>query len=172
MQSRDKRSSGKPLPNTPRRQFIQIAAFFLPLPWFASLESVLRLDHPLMAYALSPLLLVVTLALGYCMRVAAKKAAGASRRSVPRSLYGLAGLCFVALAFVLAALSYAESHASGNAAVSITFGFLAFYSGIGGVLSLGRALARGRKRLAFWVFLPRWIVDSQRSGADRSSSGV
>ena len=91
------------------------------------------------------------------MRVAAKKAAAASTRPVPRQLYGLSGLCFFALAVVLARLSYAESHASGNAAISVTLGFLAFYCAIAGVLALGRALARGPTRLSFWVFVPRWL---------------
>lgn len=140
-----------------------VVPFFLPIPWFGSLESILRLDHPLMAYALSPLLLAGTLALGYCIRVAMKTAAAASRRPVPRPIYGLASLCLCALAVILARLCYAESHASGNAAISITFGFLALYSMIGGVLSAGRSLARGPRRLAFWVFLPRWILDSDRA---------
>ena len=94
------------------------------------------------------------------MRVAAKRAAAASTRPVPRLLYGLAGLCLLSLTVVLARLSDAESHASGNAAFSITFGFLAFYCAVAGVLSLGRALTRGPKRLAFWVFLPRWLLHS------------
>jgi hypothetical protein len=140
-----------------------IAPFVLPGAWFGSLASLLRLDHPLAAYALSPLIFVGMLAFGYCMRIAAKKASAASRRTVPRLVYGLAGLCFFGLIVVLATLSYAYSHASGNAAVSVTFAFLAFYYAIAGVLCLGRALIRGPKRLAFWVFLPSWLLDSQQS---------
>jgi hypothetical protein len=82
----------------------------------------------------------------------------------------LAGLCFLALTVVLALLSYAFSHASGNAAVSVTFGFLAFYCAITGVLCLGRALTWGPKRLVFWVFLPRWLLDSQRSARQMSAT--
>jgi len=166
---RNKRARRKPPSVPPQRQFIQIAVpFFLPLPWFGSLEIILRLDHPLMAYALSPLLLAGALALGYCIRVATRTAAAASRRPVPRPLYALAGLCLTALAFVLARMSYAESHAGGNAAISITFGFLALYSTIGVVLTGGRSVARGPKRLAFWLFPPRWILDSEPSPTARA----
>ena len=141
-----------------RRQLMQIAVpFLLPMFWFASLWSLLKLDYPLLAWVLGLPALVGALAFGYLMRVAAKKAAVASTRPVSRLLYGLTGLCLFALMVLLAQLSYAESHASGNAAVSITFGFLAFYCAIGGVLALGRALARGPKRLSFWLFIPRWI---------------
>jgi len=137
---------------------MQIAVpFVLPMFLFTSLWSLLKLDYPLLAWTLGLPALVGVLAFGYLMRVAAKQAAAASTRPVPRPLYGFAGLCLFALTVVLARLSYAESHASGNAAVSITFGFLAFYCVIGGVLALGRALARGHKRLRFWVFVPRWI---------------
>ncbi len=132
--------------------------------------SLLRLDHPLAAYALSPLIFVGTLAFGYGMRIAAKKVSAASRRTVPRLVYGLAGLCFFGLTAVLAPLSYAYSHASGNAAVSVTFGFLAFYCAIAGVLCLGRALIRGPKRLAFWVFMPRWLLDSQLTRTQTTST--
>jgi ABC-type Fe3+ transport system permease subunit len=59
-------------------------------------------------------------------------------------------------------VSFAYSHASGNAAASVTFAFLAFYCTIAGVLCLGRALIRGRKRLSFWLFPPRRLMDSQR----------
>jgi len=52
---------------------------------------------------------------------------------VPRLVYGPAGLCFLVLTVVLALLSYGYSHASGNAAVSVTFGFLACYCTIAGV---------------------------------------
>jgi len=138
--------------------------FVLPAAWFGSLMSLLRLDNLLAAYALSPVMVAGTLVFGYCVRLAAKKAAAASRRTVPRLVYGSAGLCLLALTVVLAALSYAYSHASGNAAVSVTLGFLALYCAIAGVLCLGRALTWGPKRLAFWVFLPRWLLDSQRSG--------
>jgi hypothetical protein len=142
---------------------MQIAVpFFLPIPWLGSLESILRLDHPLMAYTLSPVLVALALAVGYAFRVTARAVAAASRRRVPRAIYGLAGLILIAVAIILARLAYAESHASGNAAISITFGFLAFYSTIGGVLSAGRSFVRGPKRLAFWVFLPHWILDSGR----------
>jgi hypothetical protein len=137
---------------------MQIAVpFMLPMFWFASLWSLLKLDYPLLAWMLGLPALVGALAFGYLMRVAAKKAAAASTRPVPRLLYGFTGLCLFAVTAVLARLSYAESHASGNAAVSITFGFLAFYCAISSVLALGRALARGSKRLSFWVFVPRWL---------------
>jgi hypothetical protein len=140
---------------------MQIAVpLLLPIPWLGSLESILRLDHPLMAYTLSPLLLAGALALGYAFRVAAMTVAAASRRRVPRPIYGLAGLSLIAAAVILVRQSYAESHASGNAAISITFAFLALYSTIGAVLSAGRSFVRGPRRLAFWVFLPRWILDS------------
>jgi hypothetical protein len=137
---------------------MQIAVpFVLPMFWFGSLARVLELDHPLAGYALSPAELAGAFAVGYLLRVTAKKASAASTRPVPRLLLGLGGLCFFALTVVLARISYAESHASGNAALSITLGFLAFYCAIGGVLAFGRALARGPRRLAFWVFLPRWL---------------
>jgi len=146
---------------------MQIAVpFMLPMLCFGALARLLQLDHPLMAYALSPLEAAGALAFGYCMRVVAKRAAAASTRPVPRLLYGLAGLCLLSLTVVLARLSYAESHASGNAAFSITLGFLAFYCAIGGALSLGRAVTRGPKRLAFWVFLPRWL---RHSGTEKSA---
>jgi hypothetical protein len=121
-------------------------------------------------FALSPLIFAATLAFGYYLRVAAKKAAAASVRTVPRLVYGLAGLCLFALTVGLAPLPYAYSHASGNAAVSVTFGFLALYCAIAAVLCLGRALARGPKRLAFWVFLPRWLLNSQRTGTRTSTT--
>jgi hypothetical protein len=150
---------------------MQIAVpFILPTSCIAALGSLLRVEHPLLALAVSPLALAGALAIGYCMRVSAKTAAAASTWPVPRWLYGPAGLCFLALTVVLARLSYAESHASGNAAFSITFAFLAFYCAIAGVLCLGRALIRGPKRLAFWVFLPRWLLDSQRSRTRTSST--
>jgi hypothetical protein len=140
---------------------MQIAVpFFLPIPWLGSLESILRLDHPLMAYTLSPLLVAVALAVGYAFRVTARAVAAASRRRVPRPIYGLAGLCLIAAAVILARLSYAESHAAGNAAISITFAFLALYSTGGAVLCAGRSFVTGPRRLAFWVFLPRWVLDS------------
>jgi hypothetical protein len=122
--------------------------------------KLLMLDYPLAAYALGLPVFAATLAFGLCARIAARKAAAASTRPVPRLVYGLFGLCFFALTVALAALSYAESHASGNAAISVTVGFLAFYCAIAGVLWLGRALMRGSKRVAFWVFLPRWLLDS------------
>jgi hypothetical protein len=131
--------------------------------------KLLMLDYPLAAYALSLPIFAATLALGFWLRIAAKKAAAASTRPVPRLAYGLSGLCFFALTVALARLSYAESHASGNAAISVTLGFLAFYCAIVGVLSLGRALMRGPKRLAFWAFLPRWVLESQRSQAQSSA---
>jgi hypothetical protein len=91
--SRPKRASRKSPPVSPSRQFMQIAVpFFLPIPWLGSLESILRLDHPLMAYTLSPLLVAVALAVGYAFRVTARAVAAASRRRVPRPIYGLAGL--------------------------------------------------------------------------------
>lgn len=133
----------------------------LPMFYVGSLVSLLKLDHPLLAHSLSPLLLVGVVALGYCLRVAAKAAASASTRLVPRWPYGLAGLCFLALIVVFARLAYAESHATGHEVASVTLGFLAFYCAIGGVLSLGHALVRGPRRKAFWVFLPRWL-DSAR----------
>jgi hypothetical protein len=103
------------------------SAFCPPGAWFGSLVSLLRLDYPFAAYALSPLILAAVLAFGYCMRIAARTLAAASRRTVPRFVYGLAALCFFGLTVVLVPLTYAYSHASGNAAVSVTFGFLAFY---------------------------------------------
>lgn len=166
MASRKKRASRKQPAITPRqqpaiaprRQFMQIAVtFVLPCFCFGALGSLLKVEHPLVALAVFPLALAGALALGYWMRVAAKTVAAASTRPVPRPLYGLAGLCLIALTVALARLSYAESHASGNAAFSITSGFLALYCAIGGVLALGRALARGPSRLAFWVFVPRWL---------------
>jgi hypothetical protein len=126
----------------------------LPTFCIGALGSLLKIEHPLLALAVIPLALAGALAFGYYMRVAAKTAAAASTRAVPRWLYGLAGLCFLSLTVVAAWLSYAESHASGNEAFSITLGFLAFYCALGGVLSLGRALARGHKRMVFWDFLP------------------
>ncbi|HXB46127.1 MAG TPA: hypothetical protein VNW50_00085 [Streptosporangiaceae bacterium] len=69
-----------------------IVPFVLPGAWFGSLVSLLRLDHPVAAYALSPLILAGTLAFGYGMRIAAKNVSAASRRTVPRLAYGLAGL--------------------------------------------------------------------------------
>jgi len=134
--------------------------FVLPGAWLGSLESLLRLDHPLAAYLLSLPGLAGMLAVGYCLRVAARKAAAASTRPVSRLVYALAGLCFLGLAVALAPLCYAESHASGNAAVSVTLGFLAFYCAIAGTLALGRAVTKGPRRLAFWVFLPRWLQDA------------
>jgi len=148
---------------------MQIAVpFILPTSCIGAVGSLLRVEDPLLALALSPLALAGALAIGYGMRVAAKTASAASTWPVPRWLYGLAGLSFLALTVVLARLSYAESHASGNAAFSITLAFLAFYCAIAGVLCLGRAFIRGPKRLAFWVFLPRWLLDSQRSGRGHS----
>jgi hypothetical protein len=159
---------------TPRRQFMQIAMpFILPTFCIGALGSLLRLEHPLLALAVSPLVLAGALAAGYYLRVAAKTAAAASTRTVPRWLYGLAGLCFLALAVLAAELSYAQSHASGNEAFSIAVGFLAFYCAIGGALCLGRALARGRRRLIFWVFLPRWLASElkpQQSRPARSAA--
>jgi hypothetical protein len=169
--SRRRRTSSKQPPTGPRRQFMQIIVpFVLPGAWFASLVSLLRLDHPFAAFALSPLIVAGALAFGYCMRVAATKASAASRRTVPRLIYALAGLCFIGLTVLLAPLSYAYSHASGNAAISVTFGFLAFYCSMAGVLCFGRAVIRGPKRLAFWVFLPRWLRDSQPSRTRTSST--
>jgi hypothetical protein len=144
------------------RQVMQMAVpLLLPMFYVGSLVSLLKLDHPVLAYSLSPLLLVGVLALGYCFRVAARAAAAASRRLVPRWIYGLAALCFLALIVVFARLAYAESHASDTEVASITLGFVAFYCAIGGVLLLGRALVRGPRRTAFWVFLPHWL-DSAR----------
>jgi len=149
---------------------MQIAVpLVLPLAWSVSLMSLLKLDDPVAVDTLSPLILAATLAFGYCMRIAANKAATASTRPVPRFAYGLAGLCFFALTVVLAPVSYAYSHVSGSAAISVTVGFVAFYCAIAGVLCLGRALSWGSKRLAFWVFLPRWLLDSQRPGTEASA---
>jgi hypothetical protein len=161
----------RPAHLTPRRQFAQIAVpFMLPAFWIGALGSLLKLDHPLLALALLPLAAAGTLAFGYYLRVAAKAAAASSARAVPRWLYGLAGLFFLCLTAVGVRLCYAESHASGNEAFSITLGFLAFYGAIGGVLSLGRALARGRKRLIFWVFLPRWLTSELKPEHFKRSS--
>jgi len=135
----------------------------LPGGWFASLMSLFKLDHPLLALSLSPLGVVGMLALWYYLRLAAKEAAAVSTHPVPRFLYALAGFGFLALAVVLAPLSYAQSHAGGNAAISVTLGFLAFYCAIATVLCLGRAVVRGPRRLAFWVFLPRWLQDAEGS---------
>jgi hypothetical protein len=149
---------------------MQIAVpFILPTFCIGALGSLLKLEHPLLAVAVSPLALAGGLAFGYYMRVAAKAAAASSARAVPRRLYGLGGLCILALTVVVARLSYAESHASGNEAFSITLGFLAVYCAIGGVLHLGRALARGRKRLIFWVFLPRWMAPELKPQSSRRS---
>jgi hypothetical protein len=151
---------------------MQIAVpFLLPTFGFASLWSLLKLDHPLLALALSPLEIAGALAFGYLMRVAAKAAAAASARPVPRLLYGVAGLCSFALTVVLARLSYAQSHTSGNEALSITLGVLALYCTIAGALALGRGLAWGPRRLAFWVFLPRWL-DSEPRQPQRQESGA
>jgi hypothetical protein len=175
--SRGKRTNRKQSADlTPRRQFMQIAVpFILPAFCIGALGSLLKLEHPLLALAVSPLALAGGLVFGYYMRVAAKTAAAASARAVPRWRYGLGGLCFLALTVVVAQLSYAESHSSGNEAFSITLGFLAVYCAIGGVLHLGRALGRGRRRLLFWVFLPRWMASelkpdpSRRSGRNKVS---
>lgn len=78
---------------TPRRQFAQIAVpFMLPAFCIGALGSLLKLDHPLLALALSPPAVAGTLAFGYYLRVAAKAAAAWSTRPVPRWLYGLAAL--------------------------------------------------------------------------------
>jgi hypothetical protein len=135
----------------------------VPAAWFGSLMKLLALDHPLAWFALGLPVFAATLALAVGLWLAARKVAAASTRRVPRLVYGLAGLCFLALTVALAPLSYAESHASGNAYISVTLGFLAFYCAIAAVLGLGRAFVGGPKRLAFWVFLPRWILDSQPS---------
>jgi len=135
----------------------------LPVAWLGSLGSLLRLDDPLLAYALSPVFFVGTLGLWLGLWAGAKKVAAASTRRVPRLVYGVAGLCFLGLAAVLGPMAYGESHANGNAAISVTLAFLAFYCVIAGVLGLGRALVRGPKRLVFWVFLPRWVQDAQLS---------
>ena len=171
MPSRERRIPRKLPAITERRQALQILVpFLLPGAWIGSLTSLLRLDDPQIWFVLSPLLVAGTLVFGYCMRLAAKKAAAASTRPVPRWAYGLAGLCFLGLTVVLAPLSYAYSHASGNAAVSLTFGFLAFYCAITVVLCFGRALVRGPRHLAFWVFLPRWLLDSTRSRTKTSGT--
>jgi hypothetical protein len=149
---------------------MQIAVpYLLPMSCIVSLASQEKLYHPLLVVAGSPLWLAGGLALGQLMRVAAKTAAAASMRPVPRWLYGLAGLCLLALMVVLARLSYAQSHASGNAALSIALGFLAFYCAIAGVLALGRAIARGPRRLAFWVFLPRWLDSQAKPAGERTA---
>jgi hypothetical protein len=135
----------------------------LPAAWFGSLLKLLVLDHPLAGYALSLPVLAATLALALGLWFAARKVAAASTHRVPRLVYGLAGLGFLALTVALAPLAYAQSHATGSPYLSVTLGFLALYCAIAGVLCLGRALVRGPKRLAFWVFLPRWILDSQPS---------
>jgi hypothetical protein len=147
-----------------------LVPFLLPGAWIGSLTNLMRLDYPQVWFVLSPLIFAGALAFGYCMRIAAKKAAAASTRRVPRWAYGLAGLCFVGLTIALAPLSYAYSHASGNAAISLTIGFLAFYCAIAGVLCFGRALIRGPRRLGFWVFLPRWLLDSKRSRTKESTT--
>ena len=95
MPSRSKQTSRKQPPVSPGRQFAQIT---LPLsflgPGVASLMKLLMLDYPLAAYALSLPIFAATLALGFRPRIAAKKAAAASTRPVPRLAYGLSGLCF------------------------------------------------------------------------------
>ena len=144
---------------TSHRRFMQIALpLILPTFSIGALVSLLRLEHPYVALAVGPLALAGALALGYYIRVASKRAAAASKREVPRWLYGSAGLCFLPLTFVMGRLAFAESHATGNEAFSITLGFLAFYCAIAGGLFLGRALARGPKRLIFWIFVPRWLA--------------
>ena len=141
---------------------MQIAVpFVLPMFCVVALASLLKLDHPLLGYSLGPLELAGGIAVGYCLRFAARAAASASARPVPRWLYGLAGLCFLALTVMFARLSYGDSSGSGNEAASITLAFLALYCGIGGGLSLGRALASGPKRKIFWVFLPRWLTSAR-----------
>jgi hypothetical protein len=139
-----------------------VLVFVLPAAWVGSLMKLLALDHPLAWFALGLPVFLASLALALGLWLAARKVAAASTRRVPRVLYGLAGLGFLALAAALAPLSYAQSHASGNAYLSVTLGFLAFYCAIAGVLGLGRALVRGPKRNAFWVFVPRWLQDAQR----------
>ena len=76
--------------------------------------------------------------------------------------FGMAAAA-LGLAAVLGPMAYGESHTNGNAAISVTLAFLAFYCVIAGVLGLGRALVWGPKRLVFWVFLPRWVQDAQLS---------
>jgi hypothetical protein len=153
-------------PASPGRQAMQIVlAFVLPAAWIGSLMKLLALDHPLAWFALGLPVLAATLALAFGLWLAARKAAAASTRRVPRLVYGLAGLCFLALAGALAPLSYAQSHASGDAYFSVTLGFLAGYCAIAGVLGLGRAVVLGPRRLAFWVFLPRWLQDAERTHA-------
>ncbi|HXW47663.1 MAG TPA: hypothetical protein VEL03_22895 [Streptosporangiaceae bacterium] len=134
----------------------------IPAFYIGALGSLLKLEHPLLALALFPLALAGGLALGYGMYRAGKTVAAASTQPVPRWLYGLAGPCFLALAVVASRLAYAQSHASGNAAASITLGFLALYSAVGGVLCLGRAIARGPTRMIFWVFLPQWACPERK----------
>ena len=140
--------------------------FVLPGLWLGALGSLLKVEHPLVALAISPLVLAGALALAYWIHAAHKSfsLAAMSTRPVPRLLYGLAGLCFFALAVGLARLSFAQSHAGGNAAFSITLGFLALYCAIGATLNLGRALTWGRSRLIFWIFLPRWLGGGPRPG--------
>jgi hypothetical protein len=149
---------------------MQIAVpYLLPMFCIVSLVSLLKIEHPLLTLVASPLWLGGGLAFGQLMRVAARTAAAASKRPVPRWLYALAGPCFLALMVELARLSYAQSHAAGNAAFSIILGFLAFYCAIGGVLALGRAVVRGPRRLAFWVFLPRWLDSPTRPAEKRTA---
>ena len=91
MPSPSKQTSRKQPLVSPGRQFAQITLpFVLPGAWVASLMKLLMLDYPLEAYALSLPIFAATLALGFCLRIAAKKAG--CRLNTPGAPVGLRGL--------------------------------------------------------------------------------
>lgn len=92
--------------------------------------------------------------------MAAARLAAISIRRRPRWLYGLyaIGYSLPVVIFVRIAIDHVRAHSQNQGGwAPVAGGLVATVCTLAALLMLGRALARGRKRRALWLFPPQWL---------------
>jgi hypothetical protein len=119
-----------------------------------------RQEHAsVLYYFISTLVVLACMVGAFVAFVAAAKVAATSIRRRPRWLYGLFALGYavpVAL-FVRVALQHARAHTMNEGGWAPMAAGMVATCAVAALLMLGRALARGRARRAFWIFPPMWL---------------
>jgi len=129
-------------------------------------------EHADILYYFSCTLVLLACVAGTALALlAATKVSATSVRRRPRWLYGLfaVGYAVPVALFVGAALEPARAHSMNEAGwAPMAAGLVTTYCAIAGLFMLGRALAWGRVRRAFWILPPMWLEQASFQVAHQS----
>jgi hypothetical protein len=147
----------------------------VPFIFGAALFGSGRQEHAsILYYVISFMASVAVLIATALLMYAGMRVSAVSVRRRPRWLYGLLALAYCApiAIFVFFALGHARAHTlSQTSWAAVTFGLTSTCCAFAVVAMLGRALAPGRLRRAFWLFPPQWLDHDLMATAPRNVAG-